>query len=66
MKTYLIGSAGSKESLEKIINNYLFSTNWIIKDNLDLYNTKLEKISSCYRIIQKKNRWRFERIEDEN
>jgi len=64
MKTYLIGSACSKEQLEKAINEYFYSTNWIIKENLDLYNTKLEKVSSNYRVIQKKNRWRFEIIEN--
>ena len=64
MKTYLICSACSKEQLEKAINEYLYSTNWIIKENLDLYNTKLEKVSSNYRVIQKKNRWRFEIIEN--
>ena len=62
MKTVLVGSSNSKEGLEKIINDYLYSSNWIIKDNLDLYNTKLEKVSSNYRIIQKKNRWRFESV----
>ena len=62
MKTRLIGSSSTKEGLEKIINEYLFSTNWIIKENLELYNKKTEKTSSNYRIVQKKNRWRFESV----
>ena len=62
MKTRLIGTSSTKEGLEKIINEYLFSTNWTIKENLDLYNKKTEKTSSNYRIVQKKNRWRFESV----
>ena len=62
MKARLVGTSSTKEGLEKIINEYLYSTNWIIKENLDLYNTKLEKVSSNYRIVQKKNRWRFESV----
>lgn len=62
MKIRLIGTSSTKEGLEKIINEYLFSTNWIIKENLELYNKKTEKTLSNYRIVQKKNRWRFESV----
>lgn len=36
----LIASAGTKEDLEKMINEYYFSTNYIITENNDVYNTK--------------------------
>ena len=62
MKARLIGSSSTKEGLERIINEYLFSTNWTIKENLELYNKKTEKTSSNFRIVQKKNRWRFESV----
>ena len=38
----LIASAGTKEDLEKMINEYYFSTNYIITENNDVYNTKKE------------------------
>lgn len=39
----LICSAGNKEDLQKMINEYFFSQNYIITDNNRVYNTKLEK-----------------------
>lgn len=36
----LIASAVTKEDLEKMINEYYFSTNYIITENNDVYNTK--------------------------
>ena len=62
MKTRLVGTSSTKKGLEKIINEYLYSTNWIIKENLELYNKKTEKTASNYRVVQKKNRWRFENV----
>lgn len=52
----LIGSAGSKEALEKLINKYFYSTTYRIEDG-KLYNSKGEFTRG--RIEQKKGRWRF-------
>ena len=66
MKTYLIGSAVSKEQLEKAINDYYYSKNYVIMDDGTVHNTTTKKTLDDVRAIQKKNRWRFERIENEN
>lgn len=55
----LICSASSKSELEKMINAYYYSTNWIITDDMKVYNTKTEKYSDNMVTI-KRNRWRFE------
>ena len=58
----LIASAGTKEDLEKIINEYYFSTNYIITENNDVYNTKKEYTLDTVKVEVKKNRWRFVRV----
>ena len=39
----LIASAGTKEELEKMINEYYFSKNYVITDQNEVYNTVKEK-----------------------
>lgn len=58
----LIGSAGSKEDLEKMINECFYSTNFHITDDGKIYNIKKQKFLDGYRVIQKRGRWRFEHI----
>ena len=58
----LIASAGTKEDLEKMINEYYFSTNYIITENNDVYNTKKECTLDTVKVEVKKNRWRFVRV----
>ena len=58
----LIASAGTKEDLEKIINEYYFSTNYIITENNDVYNTKNECTLDNVNVEVKKNRWRLVRV----
>lgn len=58
----LIGSAGSKEDLEKMINEYYYSTNYRITDDGKIYNIKTQKLLEGVRVIQKRGRWRFEHI----
>jgi len=55
----LICSAASLENLQKLINNYYCSENYIITDDFRAYNTKLKRYSDN-RIVFKKGRWRFE------
>ena len=42
MKT-LLASAGSKNKLQKMINDFYYSENWIIDEENNLFNTKLNK-----------------------
>lgn len=58
----LIASAGTKEDLEKMINEYYFSTNYIITENNDVYNTKKECTLDSVKVENKRNRWRFIRV----
>jgi len=60
----LLASAGNKEDLEKLINKFYYSTNYIITEENEIYNTKLNKIAEGTKIIVKKGRWRFEMIEE--
>ena len=48
--------------LEKMINEYYFSTNYIITENNDVYNTKKECTLDTVKVEVKKNRWRFVRV----
>lgn len=59
MKT-LLASAGSKNKLQKMINDFYYSENWIITDDNRAYNSKLHKYAEGVQIINKKNRWRLE------
>lgn len=56
----LIGSAGSKEDLEKMINEYFYSTNYRIAEDGKIYNIKNQKFLDRHRVVQKRGRWRFE------
>lgn len=58
----LIGSAGSKEDLKKMINEYYYSTNFRITDDGKIYNIKNQEFLDGVRVIQKRGRWRFERL----
>ena len=58
----LIASAGTKEDLEKMINEYYFSTNYIITENNDVYNIKKECALDSVKVENKRNRWRFIRV----
>ena len=59
MKGNLICSAGSKEDLERMINKYYYSENYVITNDLRAYNTKTNRYSDN-KIVVKRNRWRFE------
>lgn len=59
MSKKIICSAGSKEDLQEMINKYYFSTNYIIKENGEVYNTKKDKVLDGVKVENKKERWRF-------
>nr|DAE32872.1 MAG TPA: hypothetical protein [virus sp. ctBS918] len=58
----LIASATTKEELEKMINEYYFSNNYIITEDNKIYNMKKEIYLERVQVTFKRNRWRFERI----
>lgn len=58
----LIASAGTKEDLEEMINKYYFSTNYMITENNEVFNTKKDKVLDDVKVENKKGRWRFIRI----
>lgn len=55
----LICSASTKEELEKMINAYYYSKNYIITDDMKIYNTKTEKYIDNI-VCVSRGRWRFE------
>lgn len=58
----LIASAGSKKDLEEVINKYYFSTNYIITEDNEVFNTKKKSVVDNVKVEVKRNRWRFVRI----
>jgi hypothetical protein len=54
-----IATAGSKESLQKIINEYFYSHNYIITDDLKIFNTLKNSFLDGFEVIIKNNRWIF-------
>lgn len=64
MKTKCVLSTNSKEDLEKMINQYFYSENYIITEDNRVYNRKTEKYLDNFIIQEKKSRWSFRRIEE--
>lgn len=58
MKT-LLASAGSKNKLQKMINDFYFSDSWIIDAENNIFNTKQNKFASGVKVENKGKRWRF-------
>ena len=58
MKT-LLASAGSKNKLQKMINDFYHSENWIIDEENNIFNSKLNKFASGVKVENKGKRWRF-------
>ena len=65
MKTIMRFSTSSKADLEKMINEYFCSENYIITEDNRVYNRKTEKYLDDYIIQVKKSRWSFRRIIEE-
>ena len=65
-KGNLIASAGSKEQLEAMINKYFYSENYIITDDMKIFNKLKNKYSDSHKVVVKKNRWRFEHCNLQN
>ena len=59
MKTRCICSTNSKEDLQKMINEYFYSQNYVITEDNQVYNTKNEKYLDDYIVQVRKSRWSF-------
>lgn len=58
----LLASAVDKENLEKLINEFYCSENYIITEDNQIYNTKTKKTITSVKVVVKKSRWRLEMI----
>ena len=63
MKKKILASAPTKEVLEKLINEYFYSTNYIIKDDRP-YSIKSGYAPDKFMVTYSKGRYRFIREED--
>jgi hypothetical protein len=62
MKNKLLSTSDTKEGLEKTINAYFYSKNYVICDDKQIYNNLKKAYLEGYVVIIKNNRWRFERV----
>lgn len=62
MKTKTVMSAGSKEDLAIMINQYYYSTNYIITDDNRIYNKVKNSYLDGMTVEFKRNRWSVKRI----
>lgn len=56
----LLATAPSKEELEKIINEFYLSENYIIKEDNTIYNTKTGLTPTNTKVRYFRGRWRLE------
>ena len=55
----IIASSGTKKGLEKLINEYFFSKDYIITDDNRVFNTTLNKYNDNVKIIIKGKRYQL-------
>ena len=56
----LLATSPTKKRLLQLINEYFYTNNCIITDDNKVFNTKLNRVLDGYKIIEVKNRFRFE------
>lgn len=63
MKWKLIGSSSTIEEMQKLLNNYFYSSiTWLPQGNNNLWHIRnFDTILKGYRIIKRNNRYRFEK-----
>ena len=66
MNSNLLASAASKEELEKKINKYYFSSNYIINDANQVENSVKHKVIDTVKIVVDGHRWKFEKAYTNN
>ena len=55
----LICSAGTREALETMINNYYYSDSYRIQDDGTVFNTKKNVVLDIAMVEQRRGRWRY-------
>lgn len=58
-KSKVVLSTGSREDLQKMINEYFYSKNYVIRDDMMVYNIAKDAILENYIVREKKSRWQF-------
>ena len=58
-KNGIIASSPSKDRLQKMINEYFYSTEWVILEDLRLFNSKLNKFCENYFVENRRGRFYF-------
>lgn len=58
-KTGIIASSPSKDRLQKMINEYFYSTAWEILEDLRLFNRKQNRYCQKYIVERKNGRFYF-------
>lgn len=62
MKTKCMASAPTKAELEKLINEYYYSTEYFVNDNMQAENKNGKIIDDHIVKVDKHGRWSFRRI----
>ncbi len=57
MKKKLICSSPSLEGITVMINKYYCSTYWVVRDDLTVYNTKLDKVLG--EVVEKRGKYYY-------
>lgn len=55
----LIASAGNKNNLQKMVNEFYLSDSWIIDEENNIFNSKQNKFASGVKVEKKGKRWMF-------
>ncbi len=62
-QTHLLASSGTLDGIEKLINNYYFSANYVVDEmTLSIRNEKTGKVPEGVRVVKKGRRYRFEML----
>ena len=64
MKTKCTASAPDKAALEKLINEYFFSTSYFIDDYLLVKSAKTGKVLDGYNVTVKTSKWKSGKVEE--
>lgn len=59
MKATVYASSATKEGLEKLINEFYYSKNYIITEDMRIYNTKTGKTIDSMAVRQTRGKWQF-------
>ena len=54
-----LATSGSKENIQKLVNQYFYTNNYIIDDNNNIIHSQTGKCLDNFKIECKKGRWIF-------